>query len=184
MPPHWNDYPGMLDLDSPEDIAWVKQCGDPLVWHEVAMAILTFRGDEAEFLAWLVEQEPLDRATAMMMFLAQNNGPDILLDRRLHPDQIEGYRAAIERRIRHMVQRLCERDGTSQWPESGIGLNEAWETARQKALEELGDDPRCPKAILGEPVSTLEPRSPYIEIGEGELVSEPWARENMPYMFG
>ncbi len=172
----------MLDLESADDIAWVKQTGDPLIWHCTALSILLFRDDSQDFLAWLVEQERMDRVTALTIFLAQSNGKNRLTDGVLPPDEMpEPYRSK-HRRLNHAIDRLCELDAQRSWPEHGIGLNDSWDKERQDLLVELGGDPRFPRNLFARPIPPQAAKMPYSDIGEGDLVSEGFIRENMPYL--
>ncbi|PLK24719.1 hypothetical protein C0V72_04270 [Porphyrobacter sp. TH134] len=180
--PSTSSLPESLDPDSADDIAWIKQSGDPLIWHSAALGILLFRDDSQNFLAWLVEQERMDRTTALAIFLAQSNGKNRLTGGVIPPEQMpEPYRSK-QARINHAIDRLCELDTARTWPEHGVGLEAGWEDERAKLLTELGSDPRFPRNMFARPIPRQTARMPYLDLGEAELYSEDYIRQTMPYL--
>jgi hypothetical protein len=176
------EMPESLDLANPEDLDWVKESGDPLVWHCVALSMVVFGVEDADFMAWLVEQERMDRVTALAIFMAQSNGIHRLEGGVLPPEQLpEPYRRR-QLCINHVIDRLCALDTHRSWPEHGIGLEPGWEDDRAALLARFADDPRFPRRMFATPVPKQTARMPYHDIGEAELVSEAYLRKYMPYM--
>ncbi|MDC8754585.1 hypothetical protein OIK40_08025 [Erythrobacter sp. sf7] len=178
--------PEMLDPDSADDIAWIKQSGDPLIWHSAALGILLFRDDSQDFLTWLVEQETMDRVTALAIFLAQSNGKNRLTGGVIPPEQMpEPYRSK-HMRINHVIDRLCELDAERTWPEHGIGLGigleHGLEEEREKLTAELGSEPRFPHNLFARPIPRHTAQMPYLDIGEAELYSREAVARDMPYL--
>lgn len=174
--------PESLDPDSADDIAWIKESGDPLIWHSAALGIVLFRDDSQDFLAWLVEQERMDRVTGLAIFLAQSNGKNRLTGGVIPAEQmLEPYRSR-QSRINHAIDRLCELDTQRTWSEHGVGLEEGWEAERAQLLAALGSDPRFPRNLFARPIPRQTARMPYIDIGEAELYSEDYVRQTMPYL--
>ena len=171
-----------IDLESAEDIAWVKQSGDPLIWHSVAQSIILFADDKHDFLSWLVEQERLDRVTAAMMFMTNSNGKNHLLSRVLAPEAIGGWMGEKQAVIDHMIERLCEIDKSHTFDENGVGLPGGFEEERQTTLAELSDHPLCPNRLLSQPIEEDGVKLPYIDIGEGDLSSRAYLKKTMPFM--
>ncbi|WP_209348071.1 hypothetical protein [Pontixanthobacter sp. CEM42] len=174
--PSWGSYPDSLDVDDLDDVTWIKSCQDPLVWHDAAMACLIFRGDKHGLIGWLAEQPQLDRVTAATMFLHRDNGPRILRGDvveyiQMKPDQIIA-----------MIKTLCERDSALSYSENGIGLGSGWEDAKQSIIAELSHHSSFPMHMLAKPIHHNTVNRPYYDIGEGELVSDNYIREHMPYM--
>ncbi|MET4131356.1 hypothetical protein ABIE62_000468 [Porphyrobacter sp. MBR-155] len=171
-----------LDFTNADDMAWVKQRGDPLIWHVVALSMVIFGVENEDFMAWLVEQERMDRVTALAIFMAQSNGKNRLTGGVLPPEDMpEPYRSR-QRGINRIIDRLCELDKQRTWPEHGIGLEPGWEEERPKLLAELGHDPRFPRNMFARPIPPQTAKMPYHDIGEAELVSEGYMRKHMPYL--
>ena len=173
----WAGWPESLDVGDINDVNWIKQSNDPLVWHAAAMACLIFRGDKHDLIPWLVQQPSLDRVTAAAMFLHRSNGI-----RRLTNDQVELVQMK-QGQVEEMIDLLCKLDTTQIVPDNGIGLASGWELERQEAVTLLANNPRIPRAILDRPIDRQTAAMPYTDIGEGELVSDAFMRKNMPFMF-
>ena len=174
----WHDYPDFLDVNDKDDVEWIKQSNDPLVWHTAALACLIFRGDEHDLLTWLTQQPNLDRVTAASMFLHGGNGASFLLGRPLNYVQMP------QEQLAKMLKCLCEQDATRTLVDSGIGLEPGWESARQDTIKELADHPLAPLAMLSRPVDRQTVTMPYSDIGEGDLASRKYLKEEMPFLFG
>ncbi len=171
-----------LDLAKADDIAWVKQSGDPLIWHVAALSMVVFGYEGKGFLTWLVEQERMDRVTALAIFLAQSNGKNRLTGGILPPEEMpEPYRSR-HRSINRAIDRLCELDKQRSWPEHGIGLEPGWEEERQTLLAQFHGDPRFPRNMFARPIPQQTARMPYHDLGEAELFSDDYIREHMPYL--
>lgn len=172
-----------IDLKSTDDIAWVKQSGDPLIWHSVAQSTILYADDKHDFLRWVVEQENLDRVTAAMMFMTSSNGKNHLLGRVLAPEEIGGWMGEKQAKINHMIERLCELDKSHIFEEHGIGLPGGFGGEMHETLAELSDHPLCPKRLLSQPIPDDGVKLPYVDIGEGDLCSRAYLKREMPYMF-
>ncbi len=175
--PRWRGWPESLDVHNSVDVNWIKQSGDPLVWHTAALACLIFVGDPHGLIAWLVQQPNLDRVTAAAIFLHGGNGVRRLENNYLNIVKME------DPQVQDMIDRLCDLDGSRVLADHGIGLDPGWESTRLETVARLRDNPRAPKGILSRPIDRQTAKMPYSDIGEGELVSEKFLRENMPYLF-
>lgn len=174
----WIGWPESLDVSASTDINWIKETNDPLVWHTAAMACLIFRGDEHGLITWLARQPSLDRVTAAAMFLHGGNGV-----RHLAKDHIESTRMKpIE--VREMIDLLCDLGEAHALTDNGIGMESGWELARVETIATLADAPRAPMRILERPIDQQTAAMPYTDIGEGDLVSKKFIRENMPFLRG
>lgn len=173
----WAEWPESLDVSDITDVNWIKHSNDPLVWHTAAMACLIFRGDEHGLIPWLVRQPSLDRVTAAAMFLHGGNGV-----RHLKKDHIEIVRME-QAQVREMIDLLCDLDATRMLADNGIGMQPDWELARLETITILAGNPRMPRVILDQPIDRQTAAMPYTDIGEGELVSDKFMRENMPFLF-
>lgn len=183
--PRGQHYPEKLDVGDSADVQWIKQSGDPKVWHDAALTCLIFRGDPHDLIAWLVEQPALDRVTAAAIFLHGDNGV-----RRLSGEDVEfvgkGDDAEVYRRKRQVEQaidRLCDLDGSRTLADNGIGMAEGWEKARLVALAALTGKARAPLRLLQSPIDRQTAAMPYTDMGEGELVTDAYLRREMPFLF-
>ena len=174
----WAGRPETLDVKTSTDVDWIKQSNDPLVWHTAAMACLIFCGDEHGLIAWLVRQPSLDRVTAAALFLQGGNGV-----RHLKNDYIESV-SMKPLQVEEMIDLLCDLDQAHALTDNGIGMDPAWEVARLETLATLAGNPRMPVRFLKRPIDQKTATMPYTDIGEGDLVSEKFIRENMPYLLG
>jgi hypothetical protein len=172
-----------IDLESADDIAWVKKSNDPLIWHSVAHSMLLFADDTQDFLAWLVEQDSLDRVTAALMFLVNSNGENYLLGKMLPPERIGGGMGRKQAKINHMIDRLCELDSVRTYSKSQIGLPRGFNVERKKTLSALSKQSRSPTNLLKHRISQRSVTMPYLDIGEGELCSHSYIKETMPFLF-
>jgi hypothetical protein len=172
----WAGWPETLDVSDSDDVNWIKQSNDPLVWHTAAIACLIFRGDEHGLMAWLARQPSLDRVTAAAMFMHGSNGV-----RYLTKGNIEAVRMK-PIQVQEMIDLLCDLSETHALTDNGIGMASGWEAERAKTIAALVDNPRAPMRILERPIDQQTAAMPYTDIGEGELVSEKFIRENMPFL--
>jgi len=165
-----------IDVNNPDHIAWAKALGNPLVWHDCALACLIFRGDAHEFLLWLVQQPRLDRVTAAAIFLHEGNGPNYLSGESLVAKHLD------ENQIGRIIEALCDLDLAHALTDNGIGLPEGWEQARLDTLASLPDHPDIPLRFLRDPINQQTANMPYRDIGEGDLMSVGYMRTAMPFL--
>lgn len=177
QPDRWSGWPDTLDVNESSDVEWIKQSNDPLVWHDAALTCLIFRGDQHGLVPWLARQARLDRVTAAAMFLHRNNGVS-----HLNGGPVE-FVEMTETQVIEMIDALCDLDGARAFADNGIGMQAGWESARLEAIETLANNPRAPMAILGSPIDRQTAKMPYTDIGEGDLVSDKYGRETMPFLF-
>lgn len=161
-----DDYPEFLNIQDPGDVAWIKACGNPLVWHEAALAALIMLGDKHGLVPWLVRQPRLDRVTAAAMFMHADNGRNFL---RGEPLQHHLYDPVD---IEDVFSVLCDPASERVFPDHGCSLFDEWEDERQKLVAELSDDPRFPMAVMASPVNVGTAEMPYYEDGDGVLMSK------------
>lgn len=173
----WAGWPETLDVSVSTDVNWIKQSNDPLVWHTAAMACLFYRGDKHELIAWLVRQPSLDRVTAAALFLHGSSGVH-----HLKKDSISVVRMK-RTQVEEMIDLLCDLDEAHALLDNGIGMQPDWEVERLDTLATLANNPRTPVRFLGRPIDQQTAAMPYTDIGEGDLVSKKFMRENMPFLF-
>lgn len=165
-----------LDVCSEADVEWIKQTGNPLVWHDAALACLIFSGDPHRLLPWLAEQTQLDRVTAAAMFLHNGNGAAHLSGAALQCHVVDPETTSA------MLERLCSSHPTPHFQENGIGLSQGWEDARLDTVANLPEAHRAAHAILRGPINVQTARMPYQDIGEGELMSRAYLEKAMPFL--
>ena len=85
--------------------------------------------------------------------------------------------------VEEMIDLLCTLDNTRVLADNGIGMASGWEVERLEAILALAYHPRMPAKILERPIDRQVAKMPYSDIGEGDLVSQKWMRENMPFLF-
>lgn len=173
----WQGWPDSLNVNDSADVEWIKRSNDPLVWHTAALACLIFHGDRHGLIAWLAQQPTLDRVTAAAMFLHRGNGVFYLKGDYLDFVQMT------EIQVVAMIDLLCDLDGTRTLAENGIGMASEWESARLDSVGKLAGHQRAPMRILAHPIDHQTTKMPYTDIGEGDLVSLKFMRENMPFLF-
>jgi hypothetical protein len=175
-PERWQGWPDGLDVKDGADVEWIKRSNDPLVWHAATLACLLFQGDQHGLLPWLARQPALDRVTAAAMFLHGDNGLSHLEGGHLNCVRMT------ETPVVEMIDILCDLDGTRTLSDNGIGMAAGWESARLDAVARLADNQRAPMRILAHPIDRQVAKMPYTDIGEGDIVSRKFMRENFPYL--
>ena len=174
----WAAYPNTLCVGNMDDVLWIKRSQDPLVWHDAVLACLIFRGDPHGLVSWVAEQDRLDHATAVIIFLHGSNGYHRVMD---EPIRYENMRPD---QVIRAIDIICERDRNAAWARNNIAQpGDGWEPERLKTLEALNSHPKAPVNLLSIPLLNKGIKMPYVDIGEGELISQAYARETMPFLY-
>jgi hypothetical protein len=144
------EAPEEIDMAESEHVAWVKAQRDPALWHQAAMAALSYRGDADEFLAWLVEQPEMDRATAGWIFLWAEGSRFLRGETHFPLDTISSESMG------ELFRALCTRSETLGFSRDSLGLDPEFEAERNACLEIVAQgkaaaDIVVPHAIIARP---------------------------------
>lgn len=81
-----------------------------------------------------------------------------------------------------LLDRLGARAARGSFAEHGARLPEGWGAARQATRDALGSAGAAWDAILGRPVDRGVAKRPYVDLGEGDLVSRAFVARNLPFL--
>lgn len=178
--------PDTISVILEEDVAWLKSQSNPAIWHEAASSCVVFLGDPHGFLPWLIKQPNLDRTTAGLIFLGVGG-------QRYLKNPKEYHSKVKHEEMGQILNALCIRSERIGFAQDSIGFeDDIWSTYedwRQDCLNLIGtgnipDNVIVPRAIIEAPFPPRTIKSDYIDIGEGELVTEKWLAETLPHIYG
>jgi hypothetical protein len=159
--------PEEIDMSRADHVAWVKSRNEPALWHQAAMAVLAYCHDDHGFLAWLIEREEMDRATAGWLFLWPEGSLYLLgktqtfglLDHSSEAEMVD------------LLNKLCLRSERRGFVHDELGLDADFDGERRKCLGvaergEVVEGRMAPMAILSQPFKRPSP-SKYYAVDEG-----------------
>ena len=118
-----------IDISEADHAAWVKAQRDPALWHQAAMAALAYRGDDHGFLAWLLGQPEMDRATAGWIFLWAEGS------RYLRGETSFPLNHMTSEAMMVLFRSLCGRSETMGFSRDDLGLDPDFEPERKACLD-------------------------------------------------
>ena len=158
MPPadQLEQAPEEIDMADAAHVAWVKSQRDPALWHQATMAVLAYRGDDYDFLPWLLKQPEMDRATAGWIFLWAEGSrflrgeTDFPLNHISSENMVELFRS------------LCTRSEAVGFHSDILGLDKEFEPERKACLDVVAGSKVAagivvPNAIIGKPFPPPQP---------------------------
>lgn len=126
-----------ITLHDASHVAWLRDHGDPELWHVAATSALTY-GDPHGFALWAVEQDDVDRATAGYLFLGRY-GPEWLSGNpMLGGEGLGGDDLAA------VFEAICRRSATRGFARDELGLDPGFETPRQACLAVMAEGRMAP----------------------------------------
>ncbi|PSJ41915.1 hypothetical protein C7I55_06525 [Sphingomonas deserti] len=141
---------GEIDIADAADVAGVKSCGDPALWHEAAMAALAYRGDPHDFLPWVLQQPETDRATAGWIFLWAEGSLYLRGETDFPLDHVAGAK------MLELFGAVCARSQGIGFVNDALGLDRDFDGERRKCLAiiqngEVAPGIVAPAALLARP---------------------------------
>ncbi len=157
-----------ISLFTPEHVTWLKEQGDPVLWHVAAMSGLTW-GDPYGFILWAIGQEVVDRATAGFVFLGRY-GPEWLAgDPRLDGEGLSGPE------LESVFEAICRRSASQGFARDELGLAPGFEETRQQCLDVIREGRVAPGRAA--PTALVEAPFPP-ERSLGYAIEDGWIYES------
>ena len=137
-----------IDMASKKGVAKAQASRDPQLWHLATMAALAYRGDKHGFLDWVLQQPETDRATGGWIFLWAEGS------RFLRGETEFAIEHVSSERMVKLLQSVCERSEGQGFAADALGLDQGFESERQKCLDVIAGGAVAPG--IDPPMTILE----------------------------